>query len=125
MKNLFLTAILLGLVGLSSFAQGVIPRSLAPKLKMPSIPDIKEHNFQSDSLLFNDIFTPPFELDKNILPEPNNSLLDFRREIRPILAPDPVPIDRMPILDPKGNFAMKYYEPDSSINFTILKKDFK
>ncbi len=125
MKTLFLTIVIIGAFGIYGFAQGVIPRSVDPDLKLPVLPKISENNFLSDSLLFNDMFTAPFEINKNILPDPTNSLFDFRREIRPVPLPDQQPIDRMPIMKPEGNFAMRYYKPDPSIHFTILKKEFK
>ncbi|UZD23627.1 hypothetical protein PBT90_09520 [Algoriphagus halophytocola] len=120
MRTLLFALFIFTLAGTSSYAQGVLPKSLET-LEKPTIPfDIKAP-ITMDTLEFDSKLNYSLKDQQELFAAPKGSYFDLRREIPPVELQDEQ-VDLMPIYEPQGDFAMRTYVPDSSKNYTIRIK---
>ncbi len=134
MKNLLQFLLFNVATILSAFAQGVIPKEIAPELKSLELESNPDFSTKSDTIDFEKFyFSPPknyhnyhLELPENI---ENYALLqkklnvDLTRDQFSIIQ-NSEPLYTLRIMKPTGNHHMKIYEPDSTKNYTLLIKKF-
>jgi hypothetical protein len=131
MKNLLLFLLFNIATILSAFAQGFIPKKIAPELKSFELNSNPDFSTKNDSIDFEKFYFSPPKNNSLHLPETIKNYPLLQKKLNLDLTRDQFyivqnsePVYTLRIVEPTGNHHMKIYEPDSSKNYTLLIKKF-
>jgi hypothetical protein len=131
MRNLLLFLLFNIATILSAFAQGFIPKKIAPELKSLELDSTPDFSTKNDSIDFGEFYFSPPKNYQWELPDTADNYNSLLKELNFDLNQDQIysvqntePVYTLRIVKPTGNYPIQIYEPDSSKKYTLLIKEF-